>query len=111
MDVEEILTKSSFSMLKDKIDNRILDSLQQMGLEKPTRIQAETLPHLLLGEDIIGAAKTGSGKTLAFLIPVIDKLIKLGFTRRHGNNLKYGSFGSSIITITHYEVKSATSCN
>ncbi|KAL0832147.1 hypothetical protein ABMA28_001610 [Loxostege sticticalis] len=84
MDVEEILTKSSFSMLKDKIDNRILDSLQQMGLEKPTRIQAETLPHLLLGEDIIGAAKTGSGKTLAFLIPVIDKLIKLGFTRRHG---------------------------
>lgn len=84
MDVENLLKNSNFSMLEDKIDGRILKALNLMGLKKPTRIQAETLPHLLLGEDIIGAAKTGSGKTLAFLIPAIDKLIKLRFTRKHG---------------------------
>lgn len=86
MNVEELISQSDFSMLVDKVDGRILQALNEMGLKKPTRIQAETLPHLLLGEDIIGAAKTGSGKTLAFLIPVIDQLIKLRFTRKNGNN-------------------------
>ncbi|XP_053605279.1 ATP-dependent RNA helicase DDX18-like isoform X2 [Plodia interpunctella] len=38
----------------------------------------------MLGKDLIGAAKTGSGKTLAFLIPVVDKLLKMGFTKKHG---------------------------
>ncbi|CAH0583105.1 unnamed protein product [Chrysodeixis includens] len=78
MDVDEIVSKSCFSMLEGKIDSKILKALKGMGLEKPTRIQAEVLPHLLQGKDLIGAAKTGSGKTLAFLIPVVDNLLKLG---------------------------------
>lgn len=65
-------------MLEGKVDSRILKELKLMGFEKPTRIQAEVLPHLLQGKDLIGAAKTGSGKTLAFLIPVVDNLLKLG---------------------------------
>ena len=44
-----------------------------------THIQARTLPHLLKGRDVMGAAKTGSGKTLAFLIPAIELLVKSGF--------------------------------
>ena len=43
-----------------------------MGITTPTPIQAETLPHLLDGYDVIGQARTGSGKTLAFGIPAIE---------------------------------------
>jgi len=35
-----------------------------------TAIQAASIPHALVGRDVLAAAKTGSGKTLAFLIPV-----------------------------------------
>ncbi|CAG9787197.1 unnamed protein product [Diatraea saccharalis] len=84
MEVQRILLNSNFSMLHGKIDVRLLESIKAMNLDKPTQIQAETLPYLLMGKDIIGSAKTGSGKTLAFLIPVIENLLKLGFTRKHG---------------------------
>ncbi|XP_060801989.1 ATP-dependent RNA helicase DDX18 [Amyelois transitella] len=84
MDVEALLSNCNFSMLEGKVDSRILKSVKCMGFVKPTRIQAEVLPHLMLGKDVIGAAKTGSGKTLAFLIPVVDKLLKLGFTKKLG---------------------------
>lgn len=85
MDINDsILAKSRFSMLEGKIDERILEGIKGMGIEKPTRIQAETLPHLMMHKDLIGTAKTGSGKTLAFLIPTIDGLIRLKFTRKYG---------------------------
>lgn len=84
MSVEHIISQSHFSMLEGKIDSRILRNLKDMGFEKPTQIQAITLPHMLLDEDLIGAAKTGSGKTLAFLVPVVDKLIQMKFTREKG---------------------------
>lgn len=35
-------------------------------------VQAQAIPPLLAGEDMVGAAKTGSGKTLAFLVPVLE---------------------------------------
>ncbi|XP_075975944.1 ATP-dependent RNA helicase DDX18-like [Anticarsia gemmatalis] len=84
MDVEEIISQSSYSMLEGKIDGKILKALKTMGIDKPTRIQAEALPHLLRGQDLIGAAKTGSGKTLAFLIPIVDKLINLRISAKDG---------------------------
>lgn len=84
MNVDEIIAQSSFSMLKGKIDERILNALKVMGFQKPTRVQAESLPYLLQQKDLIGAAKTGSGKTLAFLIPLVNNLIQLGITSEHG---------------------------
>lgn len=81
---DEEINHYNFNMLEGKIDSRLLKSLSAMGIEKPTPIQAKTLPHMLIGEDIIGAAKTGSGKTLAFLVPVVDKLINLGFSKNKG---------------------------
>lgn len=92
MDVEQFIERTNFSMLEGKIDKRILQALNFMGMEKPTVIQAQALPHLLQGKDFIGAAKTGSGKTLAFLIPVVDRLIKLGFARKHGK-YTFSNFG------------------
>ena len=44
--------------------------------ELPTPIQDKTIPHALLGQDIVGLAATGTGKTAAFLIPLIDKVMK-----------------------------------
>ncbi|XP_059053656.1 probable ATP-dependent RNA helicase pitchoune [Achroia grisella] len=84
MDSEEIISQCNFSMLEGKIHSQLLMAVLKLGFNKPTRIQAESLPYLLLGNDLIGAAKTGSGKTLAFLIPAIDRLIKLGFNRKRG---------------------------
>jgi ATP-dependent RNA helicase DDX10/DBP4 len=49
-----------------------------------TAIQRATLPHALAGRDVLGAAKTGSGKTLAFLIPVVEKLFRLRWTKMDG---------------------------
>lgn len=84
MEVEDIIKGSSFSMLKGKVSDQLLENLKLMGLSKPTPIQAESLPYILLAKDIIGTAKTGSGKTLAFLIPVIERLIQLRFSSKHG---------------------------
>jgi ATP-dependent RNA helicase DeaD len=55
-----------------RISQGVLDALTAMGITDPTPIQAETLPHLLDGLDVIGQARTGSGKTLAFGIPAIE---------------------------------------
>ncbi|MHB0865806.1 MAG: DEAD/DEAH box helicase [Minisyncoccota bacterium] len=46
------------------------------GYELPTPIQDKTIPHTLLGQDVVGLAATGTGKTAAFLIPLIDKVMK-----------------------------------
>ncbi|CAH2261072.1 jg5461 [Pararge aegeria aegeria] len=81
---DENISHLTFSMLESKVDSRILKSLKLMGFLKPTQIQAKALPHMLLGDDIIGAAKTGSGKTLAFLIPAVEKLINMEFSKKHG---------------------------
>lgn len=56
-------------------DSRILPvlrrSLTLMGITEPTPIQAQTIPVLLDGHDLIGQARTGSGKTLAFGLPLV----------------------------------------
>jgi len=59
------------------LDERILSQLGEMGFENATPIQAEAMPHLLAGRDIIGRARTGSGKTAAFGLPLLE-LIKDG---------------------------------
>ncbi len=52
----------------------ILKSLQQEGYTHPTPIQAQTIPMLLKGRDVLGCAQTGTGKTAAFAIPVLQNL-------------------------------------
>ena len=47
-----------------------LDVIKRNGYEAPTAIQAQTVPAIMSGRDVIGVAKTGSGKTLAFLLPL-----------------------------------------
>lgn len=49
---------------------QILDVIRNLKYEKPTPIQAQTLPAIMSGRDTIGIAKTGSGKTAAYLLPM-----------------------------------------
>ncbi len=62
----------SFSTLP--ISEEILRALGDMGFEEATPIQAETIPYILEGKDLLGQAQTGTGKTCAFGIPVIDSI-------------------------------------
>lgn len=61
--------------------------LSTLGFTRMTQIQAMSIPPLLAGKDLIGAAKTGSGKTLAFLVPAIELLQKSHFTTKNGTGV------------------------
>ena len=52
----------------------ILDVLVELGYDTPTPIQAQTIPHLLEGRDLVGQAQTGTGKTAAFALPLLSKI-------------------------------------
>ncbi|MEA0983910.1 DEAD/DEAH box helicase, partial [Salmonella enterica] len=52
----------------------LLEALTDLGYEKPSPIQAECIPHLLVGRDVLGMAQTGSGKTAAFSLPLPNNL-------------------------------------
>lgn len=56
------------------IDKKILRGIKEMGFEVMTPIQAQAIPVLLEGKDIIGQAQTGTGKTAAFGIPLIQNV-------------------------------------
>jgi ATP-dependent RNA helicase DDX18/HAS1 len=66
------------------ISDSLKEALKKMKFEKMTQIQAKSIPECLAGSDLVGAAKTGSGKTLAFLVPIIELLSKVQFTRKQG---------------------------
>ena len=77
-----ILSDQKFSELP--IGDKTKSALKAMGFEYMTQIQAKSIPECLGGADLVGAAKTGSGKTLAFVIPIIELLMKVEFTRKQG---------------------------
>ena len=52
----------------------LLEALTELGYEEPTPIQAEAIPPLLAGRDLLGQAATGTGKTAAFALPVLQRL-------------------------------------
>ncbi|KAJ5125449.1 ATP-dependent RNA helicase has1 [Penicillium atrosanguineum] len=69
------------------LSEKTMKGIQDMGFETMTEIQQRTIPALLAGRDVLGAAKTGSGKTLSFLIPAIEMLSALRFKPRNGTGV------------------------
>ena len=59
----------------------LLGALNNIGYETPTPIQAEAIPYLLEGRDVLGCAQTGTGKTAAFSLPILHLLAE---TPRNG---------------------------
>ncbi|XP_040200700.1 LOW QUALITY PROTEIN: probable ATP-dependent RNA helicase DDX46 [Rana temporaria] len=57
------------------ISMKILNALKRHSYEKPTPIQAQAIPAIMSGRDLIGIAKTGSGKTIAFLLPMFRHIM------------------------------------
>lgn len=57
------------------VSESVCQALVRMKFESPTEIQAQAIPAILAGSDIIGSAQTGSGKTAAFGIPLVMKLM------------------------------------
>jgi len=56
------------------LSKELLRAISGMGFEKATPIQAQAIPEIISGKDIIGQASTGTGKTAAFGLPAIDKI-------------------------------------
>jgi ATP-dependent RNA helicase DDX49/DBP8 len=56
------------------ITNWLVRACNSLGITKPTPVQANCIPPILQGKNVLGAAQTGSGKTAAFLLPVLQRL-------------------------------------
>ena len=57
-----------------KLSQPVLQAITDIGYETPSPIQAQTIPMLLEGVDMVGQAQTGTGKTAAFALPLLSKL-------------------------------------
>ncbi|MEM7097928.1 MAG: DEAD/DEAH box helicase [Pseudomonadota bacterium] len=60
------------------LSDHLCDVLDHLGYEKATDIQAQALPEVLKGNDVLGIAQTGTGKTGAFCLPILERLINDG---------------------------------
>ena len=74
----------------------ILNAVSDMGYKRMTPVQASTIPEFLRHRDVVVEAVTGSGKTLAYLIPVVERLLRLE------QPLKKHHVGAIIISPTRY---------
>ncbi|MFZ3182501.1 MAG: DEAD/DEAH box helicase, partial [Methylocystis silviterrae] len=53
----------------------LLRALEREGYTTPTPVQAQAIPALLQGRDLLGVAQTGTGKTAAFALPILHRLL------------------------------------
>lgn len=67
----------AWDALTPPLSEWILDAVATMGFSRMTPVQVSTVPLFMGHKDVVVEAVTGSGKTLAFLIPVIEKLLRL----------------------------------
>jgi ATP-dependent RNA helicase RhlE len=73
----------------------ILKAVREQGYETPTPIQAQAIPGVLAGQDILGGAQTGTGKTAAFTLPLLHKL-----TMSRSAKNKFGGYGIRALVLT-----------
>ena len=73
----------------------ILKAVLEEGYVTPTAIQAQAIPAVLAGQDLLGGAQTGTGKTAAFVLPILHKLIAAPAPRN-----KFGGLGIRVLILT-----------
>jgi ATP-dependent RNA helicase RhlE len=81
-----IFYKKLFMSFKNlNLSGAVLRALEEKGYTEPTPIQAQAIPELLKGRDLLGSAQTGTGKTAAFCLPIIE----LFTNKRHQKELRH----------------------
>jgi len=78
-----------------KLAPAIVKAVREHGYETPTAIQAQAIPMVLEGHDLLGGAQTGTGKTAAFVLPMLHKL---SMSRSAQN--KFGGTGIRALVLT-----------
>ncbi len=78
-----------------KLAPAIVKAVREQGYETPTAIQAQAIPVVLDGQDLLGGAQTGTGKTAAFVLPILHKLSMA----RSAQN-KFGGTGIRALVLT-----------
>ena len=73
----------------------ILKAVREQGYETPTPIQAQAIPAVLAGQDLLAGAQTGTGKTAAFTLPLLHKL-----TMSRSATNRFGVFGIRALVLT-----------
>ncbi|MEY2801278.1 MAG: putative ATP-dependent helicase [Pseudomonadota bacterium] len=73
----------------------ILQAVREQGYDSPTPIQAQAIPAVLEGHDLLAGAQTGTGKTAAFTLPLLHKLSK-----GHSKTNKFGKDGIAALILT-----------
>jgi ATP-dependent RNA helicase RhlE len=73
----------------------ILQAVREQGYETPTPIQAQAIPAVLEGKDLLAGAQTGTGKTAAFTLPMLHKL-----TKGSSKTNKFGKDGIAALVLT-----------
>ena len=68
-----------------RLDQKLQHAIADAGYQSPTPIQEQAIPHLLAGADLIGCAQTGTGKTAAFMLPILNRLLKVRRPRHIGH--------------------------
>ena len=58
------------------LSSKVLTSVEASGYTTPTPIQAQAIPHVIAGRDVVGIAQTGTGKTASFVLPMLTRLEK-----------------------------------
>jgi ATP-dependent RNA helicase RhlE len=72
IDVEDLDAQADFSTIG--LSPVVLAAVRDAGYERPTPIQAQAIPLVMQGRDVMGLAQTGTGKTAAFTLPIVDRL-------------------------------------
>ena len=78
-----------------KLAPAILKAVLEQGYETPTPIQAQAIPAVLEGHDLLAGAQTGTGKTAAFTLPMLHKL-----TMSRSTENKFGVYGIRALVLT-----------
>jgi ATP-dependent RNA helicase RhlE len=78
-----------------KLAPAIVKAVREQGYETPTAIQAQAIPVVLEGHDLLGGAQTGTGKTAAFVLPMLHRL---SMSRSARN--KFGGIGIRALVLT-----------
>ena len=78
-----------------KLAPAILEAVREQGYETPTPIQAQAIPAVLEGHDLLAGAQTGTGKTAAFTLPLLHKI-----SQGQGKTNKFGKDGIAALVLT-----------